>query len=182
MGFLNFFRWIYYCISMKPRYHIDKVNYDFDKYASSVKASSTGKKLTTLKFDMSYITGSVYCGAGTIGYHENGKKDGIHKRWDTDRVSVPMVYTGLWSMGNREGSHKWYDKWDGEGYLEREINYKNDMPDGTEKEWYNNGQLMKHIEWKDGIILTSKQWNRQGNLLRHTVGDKILVETNGDWR
>ena len=86
MGFLNFFRHIYYFIIMKPRYHIDKVNYEFEKFAWGVKALSTEKELTTLKFDMSYITGSVYCGAGTIGYHENGKKDGIHKRWDVDTI------------------------------------------------------------------------------------------------
>jgi len=146
---------------MKPRYHIDKVNYDFDKW--NPESLTTEKKLTTLKFDMSYITGNVYCDAGTIGYHENGKKHGVHKMWDESIIDDPIIYMGLWNMGNREGAHKWHHSIYTD-IVRHEINYKNDILDGVEKKWERNGQLIKQIEWKDGIILTSKEWDQDGNM------------------
>ncbi len=169
MGFLNFFRGIYGKMS-KSRYHIDEVKYDFDEYDRN--PADTGKKLTTLKFDMSYITGKVYCRAGTIGYHKNGKKDGMHKMWNESHVDYPIIYMGLWKMGNREGSHKWYDRWNVE--LQHEINYKMDILDGLERCWY-RGQLIKQIKWENGKLMEMKEWDETGKPInRDSRGISIL--------
>ena len=157
MGILSFFRGLYGKKS-SGRYHIDEVNYVFN----SSFFVEPGKDLTTLKFDMSYITGKVYCDAGTIGYHKNGKKDGVHKMFKADHVDDPIIYTGLWDMGSREGSHKWFDAYNDKEV--HEINYKNNILDGLERKWDRNGQLRNQIEWKSGTIITWRQWDVDGNL------------------
>ena len=41
--------------------------------------------------------------------------------------------------------------WNDDGMLMIEANYKNDVPIGTAREWYSNGNLAKEMIYEEGL-------------------------------
>jgi len=157
------------CIQEVKRYHIDEV-------------ISPNDTLMFLKEDMSLLNGSVYCEFGEMGTFINGGKYGLHREyWSNGQLRLEETYKdtklklgydsldtrhkvreGTFIETNTDPSWKfiyWYP------YDLRLI--------GTQKYWYENGQLESEKEVKDGFNDgRSREWYKNGKCIGNSRGWK----------
>jgi antitoxin component YwqK of YwqJK toxin-antitoxin module len=108
--------------------------------------TSPNDSITFLKFDMKPITGIVYCQYGDIGRYINGKKDGIHKKWNKfGQIILEIGYE------NKKENFKKYEKeWFDDGQLMFEGKYYGDLR--YERLYFSDGQLSSEIlRWEANL-------------------------------
>jgi antitoxin component YwqK of YwqJK toxin-antitoxin module len=175
------------------RYHID--DFECDSYECYVSEYIDGK------WGKSLLNGEVYNDCGTVGRYEDGKKEGIHRKWYEDRgwdedcqlksetnFSNGIIYgvSKGWFKNGQIDNVTYYDisgtnkNWYENGQLRWKCYYINGInnlkKDGLEEMWSRNGKKVYEINWKDGLKNGPyKEWSR-GQLSEFYYIDDVLIK------
>jgi TonB family protein len=116
--------------------------------------------LTFLKFDMIPVNGIVYNEFGDLGLFENGKPEGLHKRWYANGQLKSEIH---YKNGQYHGSRKQYFS---NGKISSIGNFKYNLLNGCNREYNINGNLVSEFDYLDGEKNDiSRVWNDEGLLL-----------------
>lgn len=86
----------------------------------------------------------------------------IYKRqWNYTQNKVRYLYEEeVFSI--EEKKHGTQKQWFENGQLEKELNYANGKPNGTMKRWYKNGQLAMEANYVDGQLISENCYDENG--------------------
>jgi antitoxin component YwqK of YwqJK toxin-antitoxin module len=112
------------------------------------------------------ISGRVYekFGIGSI-YHEfsydNGERNGLMKRFYKDRPKRrPTEFN--YKYGMLHGSNKY---WFENGNVDIQEEYYFGQLDGLSQRWHENGQLKQESKYNRGILVSKKCWDESGKII-----------------
>ena len=108
------------------------------------------------------------------GLVENGKREGIWIFYDNKYFSKPGVcFKGTYVHDKKEGLWVgYYTSYNGDSIALFEVFFKNDLPQGQVKEYFDNGHLYRTAFYEDGILNGGQIWYYDSD----TLGDKGIMK------
>lgn len=119
----------------------------------------------------------LYHGNGQVRVevpYEKGEPDGVSKEYDLNGRAVKVT---IYKKGKRHGEMTEY--WTLTGKPRRIVPYENDKVDGVVREFYDSGQLKKEIPAKKDLFHgVEKQYDEEGDLIkkRYWIKDEEATE------